>query len=86
MKMEASTPGSEAEHIRDLVVARTLRKLALSVEQARVVEDLGRSITERLLDGAVARVRPLAGASGRETDAWMRESGRRSNRMPRSTI
>ena len=36
MKMEASTAGSEAEHIRDLVVARTLRKLALSVEQARM--------------------------------------------------
>jgi ABC-type transport system involved in cytochrome bd biosynthesis fused ATPase/permease subunit len=37
MKMEASTPGSEAEHIRDLVLARTLRRLALSVEQSRAV-------------------------------------------------
>jgi hypothetical protein len=45
MKMEASTPGSEAEHIGNLVVARTLRKLALSVEQAQALEDFGRSIT-----------------------------------------
>ena len=72
MKMEASGPGSEAERIRDLVVARTLRKLAPSVEQGQSVEDLGRSVTERLLDGPVALVRTLAGASGRETDAWLR--------------
>jgi hypothetical protein len=47
-------------------------KLALSVEQTRAVEGLGRSITERLLDGPIARVRTLVGASGRETDAWLR--------------
>ena len=72
MKMEASGLGSEAERIRDLVVARALRKLALSVEQAQAVEDLGRSITERLLDGPITRVRTLAGASGSEIDAWLR--------------
>ena len=72
MKMEASGAGSEAERIRDLVVARTLRKLSLSVEQTRAVEYLGRSIAERLLDAPIARVRTLAGASGRETDAWLR--------------
>jgi glutamyl-tRNA reductase len=72
MKMESSGPGSKAERIRDLVVARPLMKLALSVEQTRAVEDLGRSITERLLDGPIARLRTLAGASGRETDAWLR--------------
>jgi glutamyl-tRNA reductase len=71
MKMEASGPGSEAERIRDLVVARTLRKLPLSVAQTQAVEDLGRSITGRLLDGPIARLRTLAGASGRETDAWL---------------
>jgi glutamyl-tRNA reductase len=72
MKMESSGPGSEAERIRDLVVARPLMKLALSVEQTRAVEDLGRSIIERLLDGPIARVRTLVGASGREIDAWLR--------------
>jgi hypothetical protein len=32
MKKEASGPGSEAERIRDLVVAPTLKKLTLSLE------------------------------------------------------
>lgn len=70
--MEASRLGTEAERFRDVVVARTRRKLALSVEQAQTVEELGRSITEGLLDGPIARVGALAQASGMEPDASLR--------------
>ena len=60
MKVKASTQGSEAEHIRNLVLVRTLRRFALSVEQSRavtvVVSGPSRAMKSTLLKLDAARV------------------------------